>query len=306
MRVDELPIRKHGAFVKYLANILFVLVAYPAHSAAQCAPPPLDVQQRVATYAAQKFHVEPTVVRVTSLSRVGQSCFWAIGLEAGSESVLTLYLSPDLKFVTLELFDLSKNPLDDERQKEGQVIGKLMAKRSATKGAEHPLVTVVEFSDLECPFCKKLNSSLNELLATANPQDIRVVFKNFPLPNHLWAEAAARFGDCIQRQNESVFWSYQDFIFAKQSSIGSEDDLVQKSIEFVGRTDIFAGDIRICMSSPETTSSLEADLALAQALNVRSTPTLFINGNRYEGTRNLLQLQTVVEQIRRRAHERVR
>jgi len=150
--------------------------------------------------------------------------------------------------------------------------------KNATGPARGPAsapVTVVEFSDLQCPHCKEAAPTIEKLL-TENP-DIHFVFQNFPLPIHNWAMKAAEYADCVSRSSNDAFWKYISSVYAAQSDITAEN-ADQKLIELADSSGVNGKDVAACSAKPETQSRVEASVALGKSVDVNATPTLFING----------------------------
>lgn len=136
-------------------------------------------------------------------------------------------------------------------------------------------VTVIEFSDLQCPHCKEAAPTIEKLL-TENP-NIRFVFQNFPLPMHNWAMKAAEYADCVGRSSNDAFWKYIASVYAAQSDITAEN-ADQKLTELTDSSGVNGKDIAACAAKPETQSRVEASVSLGKSVDVNATPTLFING----------------------------
>jgi protein-disulfide isomerase len=153
-----------------------------------------------------------------------------------------------------------------------------LVNKNATGPARGPAsapVTVVEFSDLQCPHCKEAAPTIEKLLIE-NP-DIHFVFQNFPLPIHNWAMKAAEYADCVSRSSNDVFWKYISSVYAAQSDITAEN-ADQKLTEVADSSGVNGKDIAACSAKPETQSRVEASIALGKSVDVNATPTLFING----------------------------
>jgi protein-disulfide isomerase len=144
-----------------------------------------------------------------------------------------------------------------------------------SRGPASAPVTVVEFSDLQCPHCKEAASTIEKLLSE-NPS-VHFVFQNFPLPMHNWAMKAADYADCVGRSSNDAFWKYISSVYAAQSDITAEN-ADQKLTELADSSGVNGKDIAACAAKPETQSRVEASVSLAKALDVNATPTLFING----------------------------
>jgi protein-disulfide isomerase len=140
----------------------------------------------------------------------------------------------------------------------------------------------VEFSDLECPHCKKSQPVL-EKLAADFPQ-VRFIFQQYPLPAslHPWAMKAAQYADCAGQINKDSFWKYVDAIFENQGGIAlaTADDKL-KELAILNGLD--AMKVSACADSPETAARIKKSADLGAALEVNETPTVFVNGRRVRG-----------------------
>ena len=155
---------------------------------------------------------------------------------------------------------------------------RLELKKKATGPARGPAdapVTIVEFSDLQCPHCKEANPTIERLL-NENP-NVHFVLQNFPLPNHNWALKAASYADCVGRASNEAFWKFVDSVFAAQEQI-TADNADEKLTGFADSAGAKGTEIAACAAKPETQARVEASVSLGKALGVNSTPTLFVNG----------------------------
>jgi protein-disulfide isomerase len=141
-------------------------------------------------------------------------------------------------------------------------------------------VTVVEFSDLQCPHCKDAHPALEKLMTEA--KNVRVVFQSFPLPMHDWAAKAAAYADCVSRSSNDAFWKFIQSVYGAQSDITAAN-ADEKLTGFADSAGVKGADIAACAAKPETTSRVEKSVALGKTLDVNSTPTLFVNGRRVPG-----------------------
>jgi protein-disulfide isomerase len=150
-------------------------------------------------------------------------------------------------------------------------------------GPKDAPVTVVEFSDFECPFCRNGAQAIGEVLAK-HPNDVRVVFKNFPIDTacndllqrqlHPFACRAAALARCAGQSNPDLFWRTHDLLF--QASELSEDLLSRLPAEL----SLSKAKLESCAVSPSTMAKVKEDIALGRSLGVTGTPTFFINGRR--------------------------
>jgi len=133
----------------------------------------------------------------------------------------------------------------------------------------------VEFSDLQCPHCKEAKPVLDKLMS--EDKNVRMVFQNFPLPGHDWAAKAAAYADCVSHASPEAFWKFIDSVYASQADITAAN-AEEKLTGIADGTGVKGADIAACASKPETTSRVEKSLELGKALEVNSTPTIFVNG----------------------------
>ena len=147
---------------------------------------------------------------------------------------------------------------------------------SPRMGAQKPSITVVVFSDFECPFCSKAAERL-ERLALEYPEHVAVVYKNYPLAVHPTAELAARAGFAAARQDK--FWDMHDTLFSAQGSPLDRERILTMALGLGLDVDAFEKD----MASPEATSAIEEDRKLGHGLGVTGTPALFVNGRLLPG-----------------------
>jgi len=160
------------------------------------------------------------------------------------------------------------------------------------RGPANAPVTIVEFSDLQCPHCKEANPTIERLLK--EEPDVRFVSQNFPLPSHNWAEKAAEYADCVGRASNDAYWKFVDGVFTAQEQITADnaDDRLKGIADSAG---VNGADIAACAAKPETQSRVEASVQLGKDLGVNSTPTLFVNGrpvgvasNNYDALKELV------------------
>lgn len=132
-------------------------------------------------------------------------------------------------------------------------------------------VTIVEFSDFQCPYCGRFHRETYPALQRLYGDQVRWVYLNFPIQGHQWAETAAIAAECATRQDR--FWEFADFVFQNQERL-SGDFLRQEVPAEIGLGEAYLS----CVDGRETIDEVEADLAEARRLGVQSTPTFFVNG----------------------------
>ena len=136
-------------------------------------------------------------------------------------------------------------------------------------------VTIVEWSDFQCPYCARLGAP-GRADRKAYPKDVRFVFRNFPLPMHPDAALAARAGVAAQAQGK--FWQMHDWMYAHQRELDRAS--LEKAAASLGMD---VAKFKAALDSPATEARVAADMQAAQAVGVSATPTFFVNGREHVG-----------------------
>jgi len=162
-------------------------------------------------------------------------------------------------------------------------LDKLDLNNQPSFGPSDAPVTIVEFGDLECPSCRAEAPILRGLIPSAYPGKVRVVFKDFPLESiHPWARAASVAARCVFHQNQDAFWKIYDWFYDTQDQITPEV-LTSKVLDWAGKNGIDVVQLGRCIETKATDAEVARNLADAHALNLRGTPTLFVNGRKIGG-----------------------
>jgi len=159
---------------------------------------------------------------------------------------------------------------------------------SPSVGPANAAITLVEFSDFQCPYCAVAAPELHRVMRVF-PQQIRLVFKQYPLEIHPLAPLAAVAALAADRQGK--FWDMHDAMFARRHSL-DRDGLIATATDIGLDITQFTSDL----DSPKVKAAVDQDQREGDKVGIQGTPTLFINGQRYNGPLNLLALRTVLEQ----------
>lgn len=202
----------------------------------------------------------------------------------------TFYVSGDSQTVIRgEVFDASKNPFQD-------TIDLLKVDDQPFLGVPGAPVTIVEFADFQCPYCKQEAGVVRNQLMQAFPTEVRLVYMDFPLASmHPFARGAAILGRCIYTQNNTSFWAFHDWIFEHQAEI-TPDNLRDKALDYAkGDKNLDISKLTACAVALEPRNEVDRTIAIGEALQINATPTFFVNGRRLVGTVALEDLRMVVE-----------
>lgn len=159
-------------------------------------------------------------------------------------------------------------------------------------------ITVVVFSDFECPFCARGRALVSDLRAQFEG-DVRVVWRNFPLPGHRHARQAAEAAMEVRAQRgDAAFWRYHDILFAHQESLELDD--LARFAEMVGAD---ASRLRAALEEGAHRSEVDGDIALGTRLGVDGTPAFIVNGTLIAGAQPYPVFEALAAAVLRRAAE---
>jgi protein-disulfide isomerase len=197
------------------------------------------------------------------------------------------YVSADGKHaVTGDIIPFGAKPFEQDRVKLEKGVN------GPTKGPAKAPVMIVEFSDMQCPHCKQVAPTVEQLL-TQEP-NAHFVFQNFPLPNHNWAEKAADYVDCVGRASNGAVWKFIAKTFEQQESI-TEANADEKLKAIATDSGANADQIAACAAKPDTKARIQASLALGKSVGVTGTPAIFINGRMLSGGVPVEVLKQIVD-----------
>ena len=201
--------------------------------------------------------------------------------EGKTSKPMTFLLSKDGKTLAqFNKFDISKDPKtlvsDSGRPSRG--------------GPANAPVLIVGFDDLQCPFCARMHAQLFPALLERYRDQVRIVYRDFPLEQHPWAMRAAINANCLAAQSVTGYWNLVDYIHAHAGELGGEEkSLTQAKAALDGltreegkRQKVDLALLDACITKQDD-SAVKASMEQATALGVDSTPALFINGEKLEG-----------------------
>lgn len=198
------------------------------------------------------------------------------------------YVSGDgRKMIQGKVFDIAQSPFAEDLKllKEGT---------HPSIGTANAPVNLEVFSDFQCQYCREAAKTIRANVEKEYADKVRIVFRDFPLEQiHPWAKPAAIAGRCVNKLDTGAFWQYHDWIFEQQANLTVEN-LKQKTLEFLnGKVDTLQ--LTQCIDAKSTEKEVEQSIATARALQVASTPTMFVNGRRVVGNASWPDLKRVVD-----------
>lgn len=169
-----------------------------------------------------------------------------------------------------------------------------------SRGPSDAPITIIEFSDFECPFCARASGTVEQVLEKY-PERVRLVYRHFPLSRHPWAEPAAIAAICAANQSDDAFWGLHDGYFANQTSVNTGNHAA-KSREWVSG---YGLEMEAWSSCAFDTDSAEYEAARQQVLRdmesarrfgVTGTPAFFVNGRFISGNQPLAEFDETIQE----------
>ncbi len=283
--------------------------AHPAKSTAiPAAPAPfaerttaLPTEETVNSFLFQMFGYDTSVTWKVAYIRPSEVAGLAevqvvITNEKGPSATKFLVSADGKHAITGDILPFGAKPFADARGKLEKGVN------GAAKGPAKAAVTIVEFSDMQCPHCAKAAAGIEQLLA--QEPEVHFVFQNFPLPSHNWAEKAANYVDCVGRasvggasaggaSNDAV-WKFIQKTFDEQANI-TEANLDEKLKAIATASGANGDEIAACAAKPDTKARIEASIALGKSVGVNATPMLFINGRTVPGGAPIDLMKKIVD-----------
>jgi protein-disulfide isomerase len=265
--------------------------AKPTAAATPAAKTELPSEDTVNSFLYQMFGYEATITwKITEIrpsEAAGLAEVTVIITSPQGSNANKLFVTADGKHaISGDILPFGAKPFDDARAKLEKGVN------GAAKGPAKAPVTIVEFSDMQCPHCKTAAPNIDQLLA--QEPDVHFVFQNFPLPVHNWAEKAAGYVDCVGRASNDAVWKFIQKTFEEQSNI-TEANADEKLKTIATDSGVKGDEIAACAAKPDTKARIVASVALGKSVGVTGTPTVFINGRALSGATPVDLLKKVVE-----------
>ncbi len=296
--------RKLGKYLRLLGltSLLGLLSASRIVAASEAPSPKIDKPKLelylryIEGYTAQvKFVIDdPTPSAYKGFSRV------LVHLSLGAQKVgdRLYYVTADgERFLAGSLWDVNDNPFADNLEhlpSDGPSFGPANAK-----------VTIVAFSDFQCPYCREFANTIRTILPKQYPDTVRFVFKDFPLDAiHPWARAASEAAHCVGDSKPAAFWAFHDWIFQHQGDVDNvfknqkatfETYLKDATATLAKQQGLDVAKVQTCMATHATAKEVEESLRAGRELQIQQTPTSFINGRLVPGAVKSNDLAAVIQ-----------
>ncbi len=215
----------------------------------------------------------------------------------GKDQKIDFLLSQDGKTLArVTKIDLTKD-IYTER------MNKIDVKGRPVRGNPNAKVTIVNFDDLQCPFCSRMHTTLMQEILPQYGDRIKIVYKDFPLSMHPWAQHSANDANCLAAENDAAFWEFADYVHANQRAISGSGQDVQKSkaeldriaLDMGKKNSVDMNKLQACIKT-QPDATLKASMAEGESLGLNATPTMFINGQRLEGAVDADEVKAILNE----------
>jgi protein-disulfide isomerase len=199
---------------------------------------------------------------------------------AKTQEINYLISTDSTKLIHQDTMDLTKNPADAI-----DIAGRPIRGNPSAK------VTIINFDDLECPYCARMHQELFPRTMAHYGDKVRFIYKDDPIPElHPWAMRASVDANCLAAQNGSVYWTYVDYVHGHGDEITGSDRNLDKSfatLDRLARQEATMGKLdedklNACIAKQDETQ-VRASAKQAEALGLEGTPELYVNGERING-----------------------
>ncbi len=272
--------------MKVLSRLLILLSLIGLNCASQ--PKPTDIAAKIERQLRATYKLPPEVpVVIGPLSPSpewpGFDTFTATIGEGERKQDFPFLLAKDQKsIVRVNRIELSADPY-------GDVMKKIDVRGRPVRGAKQSKVVLVAYDDLQCPFCTMMHQILFPELLKEYGDRVTFVYKDFPLPNHAWANHAAVDANCLAAQNEDAYWNFVDSVHASQREINGKatQELRLAELDRIAMQEgsdhkLDATSLQACVKT-QNDAAIKASVHEGESIGVDSTPTLFINGEEMSG-----------------------
>lgn len=170
-----------------------------------------------------------------------------------------------------------------------------------SRGNPNGKITIIEFSDFQCPYCSRGAKTVEQILEKYGDQAV-VYFKHFPLGFHPWAKPAAIAANCAAEQKNDAFWTLHDKYFEEQKAL-NPGNILDKSKEYLAGSGLDMDQWSECAENKEsekykaTAAAVDADMAFGQKMGVSGTPGFFVNGRFLNGAQPLSAFEPIFQEI---------
>ena len=193
----------------------------------------------------------------------------------GKQDRVVLLARDGKHLIVSEMYSLAVDPKQ-------QALRNISLQDEPTQGPSNAPVTIVEYADLECPTCARMNELLENQVVPRYGNKVRIVFKEYPLPMHDWSLTAAIANQCAYEMNPASYVPFRTAIFRNQQLINITN-LRETLLSYGEQAGVDRVKLAGCLDAKSSYPRIQRDMAEAKRIDVNQTPTVFINGRMMVG-----------------------
>lgn len=186
-------------------------------------------------------------------------------------------------------------PVEDVTADPGKaVMQKIDLKGQPSKGPADAKVTIVEYSDFQCPFCSRGYNTMEKQVLAQYGDKVKFYYKHYPLPFHPWAEVGAVAAECAKQQKPEAFWKVYSGLFEHQGEI-TPDNVKAKATEYLADSGVDMNAWNDCFDNKKSLPAVKAQMAEGSSVGVRGTPGFIINGRLVSGAQPFESFKNIID-----------
>jgi protein-disulfide isomerase len=257
----------------------------------------IEEAAKAANLAVPQFVAQETEKRLQPVTETDVQQFYEANKDRAQGRPLEELRQPIQEFLTSQRRQQARAQLVDDLTKKGAGVRVLLdpprqevgvEPTDPVKGPAAAPITIVEYSDYQCPFCARVNPTLDRIVQTYGDK-VKIVFKDFPLPNHPEAPKAAEAAHCAGEQGK--YWELHDRLFANQQALQ-----VPQIKQYASAIELDMNAFSQCLDSGKHASRVEENMKAGEALGVASTPTVYVNGRPVVGAQPFEFFKAIIDE----------
>ncbi len=268
---------------------------------------PTELNQRIERQLRAKYNVPAEVKVIISAPRPSEfpsyDTLKVTFAGQGRDQEYEFLVSKDQKtLLRMTKMDLTQDPYKE-------IIDKIDVKGRPVRGNPNAKVMLVNFDDLECPYCSQTHRILFPDLLKEYGDRVAFVYKDFPLSEiHPWAIHAAVDANCLAAQNGDAYWDFADYVHSNQQMVNAEKGrdnqyaaLDRTAVTEAGKFHLDTSKLQSCTKDPKSEDAVRASVKQGESLEVSGTPTMFVNGQMLDGARPASEIRAALDAALKRA-----
>ncbi|HUE88657.1 MAG TPA: thioredoxin domain-containing protein [Vicinamibacterales bacterium] len=257
----------------------------------------IEEAAKAANLAVPQYLEQETQKRLRPVTEADIQQFYEANKDRAQGRPLEQLRQPIEEFLAAQRQQQARAQLVDDLTKKGSAIRVLLdpprqevgiEPTDPVKGPAGAPITIVEYSDYQCPYCARVNPALDRVVQTYGDK-VKIVFKDFPLPNHPEAPKAAEAAHCAGEQGN--YWEMHDRLFANQQSLQ-----IPQIKQYATALELDMNAFNQCLDSGKHASRVAENMKAGEALGVASTPTLYVNGRPVVGAQPFEFFKAIIDE----------